>query len=184
MIDIEPLPKAFGRKLARFVPWQPERLGDWSSKQGISKGAEDKCESALRDMMLLVPNAQLGDQLAKRIEDGIERIAVAGQNHPGGERARAFAAEDVEGSIDDVARVCLAGTCPFHGAGDARGDRIRYSPRKLALEARGRAEMMKQVGVCSADCGGYRLQGHGLRPVGKKEAPRRLNRRRATLFRA
>ena len=132
--------------------------------------------------MLLVADAQLGDQLSKRIENGIERIAVAGENHPGCERARTFAAEDVEGPIDDIARIRLAGTCPFDRAGDARGDRIRNRSRKLALEARGRAEMMKQVGVCAADLGGDRLQGHRLGPVGEKEAPRRFDRSRAALF--
>lgn len=154
------------------------------SEQGIAERAEDECKSALGDMMLLVADAQLGDQLAQGIENGIECIPIAGEDHPGGECARAFSAEDVEGSVDDVARVRLAGTCPFDGPGDARGDRIGNRSRKFALEASGRAKMMKEVGVCSADLGGDRLQGHGLGPVGEKEAPGRLNRGRAALLRA
>lgn len=132
--------------------------------------------------MLLVADAQLCDQLTKGIENWIERIAIAGEDHPGSERARAFAAEDVEGSIDDIARVCLAGTGPFDGGGDARGDRFGNCSRKLALEPRRGAEMVEQICVCSANLGGNRLQGHRLGPVSEKEAARGLNRGRAALF--
>ena len=60
-------------------------------------------------------DAELGDEAVDRIEDRVQRVAVAGEDHPGGKRAGAFAAERVEGLIDDVAGVGLAGARAFDG---------------------------------------------------------------------
>jgi hypothetical protein len=157
VIDLEPVPEAIGGKFARGIPWQSERIGDGAPEERIAKRAQDECKSAFGDMMFLMADAELCDELLQRIENGIERVAIAGEDHPGGERSSALAAEGIEGSIDDVAGVRLAGTRPLDCGGNARGDRIRDRSRKLALEARGRSEMMKEVGVGPADLGGDRL---------------------------
>ena len=77
-------------------------------------------QRAFGDVALLVADAELGDERPDRIEDRVERVAVAGEDHPGGERAGAFAVERVEGAVDDVAGVGFAGARAFDGFGDGR----------------------------------------------------------------
>lgn len=182
VIDLEPLAEAIGGKLSSRIPWQSEGLGEGAAQKRIAERAEDERKSALGDMMVLVADAQLCDQIAQRIENGIEGIPVAGEDHPGCERSSAFAAEDIEGAVDDVAGVRFAGTRPLDRSCNARRNRIGDRSSKLALEASGRAEMMKEVSMRPTDLGRDRFQGHGLGSVGEKQAPRRLNRGRAALF--
>ena len=54
-------------------------------------------------------DAQMVDELVDGVEHRIERVAIAGEDHPGGERAGALAAEGVEGAVDDLDRVGLMG---------------------------------------------------------------------------
>ena len=100
---------------------------------------------------------------------GFERVAVAGEDHPRGERAGALAPEGVEGLVDDVARIGLAGTSLFDGVGDARGDRVGDRAGELGLEARRRAEMVEQVGMGAADLARDSLQRDRLRAVGQQQ---------------
>ena len=116
------------------------------------------------------------------IEDRVERVAVAGDDHPRGERARALAVEGVEGAVDDVAGIGLARAGPLDRVGDGRGDRSGDRSRKLALKPGRRAEMVEQVGVGSADLGGDGLECHRLGTVGKEQAPSGLDRRRSAFF--
>jgi hypothetical protein len=115
--------------------------------------------------MLLVADGQLGDEAADRIEDRVEGVAVTGEDHPGGERAGAFTPENIEGLVDDITRIGLAGASALDRLGDAGGDRIGDRAGKLALEPGGGAEMVEQIGVGAADLSGYGLQGDRLRAL-------------------
>ena len=139
------------RKLARDIPRQAESLGEGRAKQRIAERVQDQREGGLGDVMLLVADAELSDEAADRVEDWVESVAVAGEDHPGGERAGAFAPERVEGLVDDDSRIGLAGTRAFDRFGDARGDRVGDRAGELALKAGSRAEMMEQVGMGAAD---------------------------------
>lgn len=105
-------------------------------------------------MMSFVADRELGHERANGIEDGIERIPIARENHPGSERTRAFLAEGVEALVYDDPRVGLARACPFDGIGDASVDGIGDRLGKFALEAGSRAEMVEEVRVRSSDLGG------------------------------
>ena len=120
--------------------------------------------------MILMADAELGDETADRIEDRVQRVAVAGEDHPGGERSGAFLAERVEGPVDDIARVGLAGPRALDRFGDAGRDRIGDRAGKLALKPGGRAEMMEQIGVGPADLRRDGLQRHRRRAVGRGAA--------------
>lgn len=133
-------------------------------------------------MMVLVTDGQLGDEVAKGIEDRVERIAVAGEDHPRSERTRSFPAEHVERLVDNVPGIGLTRSRPFDGIGDARGHRIRDRARERSLEASSRPKMVKQIGVGSSNLGGDGLQRHRLRAVGDEQAPRRVDRGRPALL--
>ena len=133
--------------------------------------------------MLLVAHAQLGDESADRIEDRVERVAVAGQDHPRGQGARAFPVERVEGAVDDLAHVPFAGARAFDRLGDAAGDAIGDRSGELRLKPGGGSEMVEQVGVRAADLGSDRLQGHRLRTLLEQQLPRGLQRGGAAFLR-
>ena len=173
------MPQPLGGELARGVAGKAERIGDRRAEQRIAERVQDQREGAFGDMMLLVADGQLGDEAADRIEDRVQRVAVAGEDHPRGERAGAFLAERVEGLVDDVARVGLPGAGALDRLGDAGGDRIGDRARKLALKPGGRAEMMEQIGVGPADLRRDRLQGHGRRALGEQQLARGLRARRS-----
>ena len=123
------------------------------------------------------------DQLVDRIEHRVERVAIAGEDHPGGERAGAFLAERVEGAVDDLDRIALAGAGALHRFLDARDDPAGDHRGERGLQPGGRAEMVEQIGVGLADLRRHRLQGHRLRPVLDQQPARRLERGGAALFR-
>ena len=102
-------------------------------------------------MMRVVADRELRDEAADRIEDRVQRIAVAGDDHPGGERPGALLAEGVEALVDDHPGIGLAGAGALDGFGDAAVDRVGDRLGELALKSRGRAEMVEQVGVGPAD---------------------------------
>ena len=54
---------------------------------------------------------------------------------------------------------------PLDRLGDPVRDVARDRPRQLRLEARRRAEMMKEIGMSPADLTRDRLQRHRLRPL-------------------
>lgn len=134
--------------------------------------------------MFFVSNTELRYQIANAVEDGIERIAVAGEDHPSGQCSSTLTAEDVECPVDDVAGVRFAGASAFDCSSDARSDRIYDRPRELTLESGGGAEMMEQVGMSSAYPRCDSFQSHRLGPVGEEQASGRFDRGRAALFRA
>ena len=120
----------------------------------------------LGHVVLLVADAQLGDQAVERIEDRVQGVAVAGEDHPRGERSGAFPAERVEGLVDDVAGVGLAGPRELHRFGDARRHRFGDRPGQLGLQPGGRAEMVEEIGVRAADLRRHGLERYRLRALG------------------
>lgn len=182
MILLEPLAKPLGRKLARTVTRKAERLGDWTAEQRIAKGIEDEGKGALRDAMLLVADAQLGNERPDRIQDGIEGIAVAGEDHPGGKCPGALAVEYVEDLVDDVAGIGLTGARTRDCVHDSCRDGIANGAGKLALQASGRTEMVEQVRMRSADLCSDGLERDRLRAVREEKPARSFDREGAALF--
>lgn len=182
MLLLEAAPKALGRELARGVPGQPECFGDGLAEQRISEGVENERERALGDMMIFVADGQLRDEAANRAEDRIERIAVSGQDHPCGQGPSALTIEDVEGPIDEIARIRLAGACALDRFRDAGGHRIDDRSRQFSLQASGGAEMVQQVRVRAPDLCRHGLESHRLWPVRKQQSARGFDRGGATLF--
>ena len=152
---------------------QRKSIGERRAEKRVAKRTQAEPQGRLRNLFFLMTDAQLRDEALDRVEDGIERIAVAGEDHPGCERTGAFAAERVEGHVDDVARVGFAGTRTLHRIGNAGDDRIRDGAGKLRLQARGRSEMMEQVGVGPADLGRNGFQRDRLRTLLEQKFARR-----------
>ena len=134
--------------------------------------------------MIFVPDAQLSDERPKRFEDLVECIAIAGEDHPGGERAGAFAAESVESLVDNIARVGLAGAGAFHGRRNAACHRIGDRSGEGALEAGGGAEVVEQIGVGASDLRRNGFEGHRLGTILDQQPARRRDRGGAAFFRA
>ena len=99
-------------------------------------------------------DAELGYEAMDRLEDRIERIAIARKDHPGGECASSFAPEGVEALVDDYSSIGFSSSGSFDRVGNVLRDRIGDGPRKLALEARRRPEMMEKIGVSPSNVGG------------------------------
>src|SRR5205823_14968708 len=114
----------------------------------------------------------------------VQGVTVAGEDHPRGERSSAFAAEGVEGLVDDIARVGLAGPREFDGPGNARRHRFGDGAGELGLQPGGRAEMVEQIGVGEADLRRDGLQRDGLWALAKQELTSGLDRGGPARFRA
>ena len=134
-------------------------------------------------MVGFMPNRELGNEATDRIEDRVQRIAIASEDHPGGKRSRALLAEGIEALVYDHPRVGFAGACAFDGIGDAPIHRIRDRLGELALQPGRRAEMMQEIGVGPADLCGDRLERHRLRPLLNQQLARCGERGRAAFFR-
>jgi hypothetical protein len=126
--------------------------------------------------------AELVDEAVDSVEDRVERVAIAAQDHPGGECPGALAVESVEGPVDDLARIGLALALSLDDPRDLGGDPLADQPGELALKAGRGSEMMEQVAVGLADPGTDRLQSHRLRPRFDQKGPRRLQRGGAAFF--
>jgi hypothetical protein len=182
MLRFEAVAKALGGELARRIAGKTERKRDFRAEERIAERIQHKREGAFGDVALVMANRKLRDEAVNRIEDRVQRVAVAAEDHPGGQRSGTLAPERVEALIDNHPRVGLTGACAFDCIGDALRDRIGDRAGELALEAGRLAEMVKQIGVSPADLGGDRLQGHGLRPLFNQQPARRGERRGAALF--
>ena len=133
--------------------------------------------------MLLMADGKLGDEPADRIEDRVERVAIAGEDHPRGERTRPFLAERVEALVDDHPRVGFAGAGAFDSLGDAAVDRVRDRFGKFALEPGRRAEVMEKVGVGATDFRRHGLERDALRALVEQQFARRGKGGGAAFFR-
>lgn len=144
-MGVEPSPQAIGGKRSNRIRREAERAGDRLPKQGIANRAEDEAERRLGNVMILVPDGELGNQIADRFEDRIERVAIAGEDHPRGQGPRAVLAEGVEHAVDDRPRIAIAGARALDFLGDRAGHRIGDRSRQRALKPGGRAEMVSRL---------------------------------------
>ena len=155
--DPSPLSKPGGGEqqaaddLARLAAAEAERFGHFRAEQRIAHRDEDDPQGRLGDRPVLMAGAQMIDQLVDRLQYRIQRVAIAGEDHPGGERAGALLAERVEDAVDDLDRVGLVGAGALHRLLDAGADAIADQLGQRRLQARGRAEMVEQIGVGLAD---------------------------------
>ena len=98
--------RAISRALPRSRPSAPAISG---AEQRIAGGEQHQPERGFVHRPVLMALAQLVDQLVDRVEYRVQRLAIAGKDHPGRERAAALAAEGVEGAVDDLDRIGLMG---------------------------------------------------------------------------
>src|SRR6188472_3779111 len=92
-------PNSVGRDRSCRIPRQAERLCNLPAKQRISESGEDEPQCRLGHMALVAPHAELCNQGANGLEDRIESLAVAREDHPGGKRARALPVEGIERAV-------------------------------------------------------------------------------------
>ena len=166
--------QTLSRQLAGSVAVHRKRIGYRGSEQGIAKGGEHQPQRRLSDVMFLVADAKLRHQVPDRIQDRVQRVTVAGQDHPRGKSPGAFPTEGVESAVDDFARVCLSGSGASYGFGNASGHPVGNRAGELGLQSRRRAERVPEVGVGSPDFGGHCLQRYGLWALFKQELPSSL----------
>lgn len=176
--------QALRSEFAGGIPGQSERFRDRRAKQGVSERVEHQRKRAFRHVVILVPDGQLRDEMADRIENGIERITVAGEDHPGGKRPRAFTPECVKALVNDDASVCFTGPRALDRLADTRCDRVRDGLGEFSLQPGRGAEMMKEIGMGSADPAGHGLERHRRGAFGKQKLTRSVERGGAALPRA
>ena len=169
-------PQSVGRDPPGRVAIESESAGDRLAEQGVAERRENEPQGAFWHVMLFVADPKLSDEIADGIEDRVQRVAVAGQDHPCGKRAGAFAVEGVERAVDHLADVALADPGALDGLGDASRHSIRDRSGELRLQPGGRAEMMEQVSMGTADLRSDGLEGHGLRAIVQKKLARGLQR--------
>ena len=104
------------------------------------------------------------DQIVNRVQDRLQRILVAHQYEPGGERPSALAAERIEGFVHHLTRIRFPVSGTDNGLTNAGRHGFADRPGKLDLKARCRAEMMQDVGVRTADAIRDGFQRNSLRP--------------------
>lgn len=184
MCELQAMTKTLRRKVARSVPGESEGFGDRRAEERVPEGVEHERQRAFRDVVILMPDGELRDEIADRIEDWIEGVAVAGNDHPGRERTGALASKGVEALVHNNARVRFPGTGALDRLGNARGHRVGNGLREFTLKARCRAEMVEQVGVRSSDLCGDGLQRHCGWPIGEEQLARGVERGGAALLRA
>lgn len=102
-------------------------------------------------MLFVVTDCELRDEAADRIENWVQSVPVSRQDHPCCQRSCTFLAEGVETLVDDHPGIRLPGTRSLHGLGDAAVHRVRNRFDERPLETGSRPEMVKQVGMGSAD---------------------------------
>ena len=128
------MPQALRRELPGSISGQSERFGNRRPKERISERVEHQRKRAFRHMMILVPDGQLRDEVADRIEDGVQGIPISREDHPGSQGAGSFTAERVEALVDDDARVRFTRPGTLDRFPDARSDGVRDGLRQLALQ--------------------------------------------------
>ena len=175
-------PQALRREAPGGIAGQGEGIGDRCAEQGIAQCGKHEPKRRLAHVMLFVADAELGDQSADGFEDRVEGVAVARQDHPGGERSGTLTVERVERAVDDFTRFSLSCACAADGFGDASGHAIGDRPGKLRLQSRGRAEVVKQIGVRAPDLRRHGLERDGLRTLFEEEETRGLQSDGTALF--
>ena len=171
------------RQIARRRAGEAEGGGHGGAEEGVAERGQDEAQRDLVQRAVAVAFAELVDEVVDGGHHGLQRLRVAGEDHPGGERAAALFAKGVERPVDDLARVRLAAAGAGDGLRDAVGDAACDIGGERGLQARGRAEMMEEVGVALADLRGHRLERHGLGAVGNEQRARSVQRGGAAAFR-
>ena len=176
MLSFEAVPQSLCSEFARSIAGKSQGLDYGQAKERIPERVEDQGERALRDVMRIMAKGQLGDERPDRIEDRVQGIAIAAENHPCGKRPGSFLPEGVETLVNDDPRIRFTGAGAIDGLGDTAVDRVGDGLCKFALEARRRAEMVKQVGVGAMDLRGHGLEGDRLWSLVEQQLARRRER--------
>ncbi len=137
-----------------------------------------------RRLLVVTVLGELVDQPVDRLEDRIERVEVARQDHPARERAGAFLVERVEGQIDHFARITIAGARAHHRVADLVRHRFGDPRGERLLQPGGRAEMVQEIGMRPPDPRGDGLERDCLRPRFEQDRARRFERDVARFDRA
>ena len=121
------------------------------------------------------------NQIVDRGEDRIQRIFIAAEDHPAGQRARAVLAERIEGEIHDFGGILRLARANhrFLDRGDDAGGHV-FDQR--LLQPLGGSEMMQEIGVGAADPRAHGLQRHRLRADLDQQLAGRLHRGGARFF--
>ena len=136
---------------ARGIARQPERLGDRRAEQRIAERVQHQRERALGDLMSSWPTLSWATRPRIESRIGIERVAVAGEDHPGGERAGAF----LPNASKVWSTMTRASASPARARSTASAmlavTESAIESGELGLKAGRRAEMVEQIGVGPAD---------------------------------
>ena len=182
MLSLEAVAQSLCRKFAGGIAGESEGLDYGQAEERISECIEDQRERTLSDVMRVVAKGELGDEGPNRIEDRVQCVAIAAEDHPGGKCAGSLLSEGVETLVNDDPRIRFAGARPIDGLGDTAVDRVCDGFCKFALEASCGAEMVEQVGMSAADFSRHRLEGHSLRAALDQQSSRRGERGGAAFF--
>jgi hypothetical protein len=176
MMRFEAGTETVGGQGPRGVSRQSQSFGDGLAKERIAECAKHQEQGRLADVMLFMADAQLGNQRAKRLQDRIERVAIARKDHPRRKRSGAFTPESIESHVDDFAGIRF--TCPgaFDSWSDPASDLLGDRARQLRLKSGRRAKVMEQIGVGPSDLGRDGFERHCLRAMGQEQAPRGFER--------
>ena len=172
------------RDLPCVFAGQAERLGHRAAEERIPERCQNQPHGAFVDGAITMALAELIHHRVNRLEDRVQGIAVAGQDHPCGERAGTLFVERVKGAIDNDPGIRFARAGLPNRLRDPFGDSLRDEAGKFGLKPGRRSEMMKEVCVGLADPRAHRLQRHRLRTGLDQKRARRLQRCRSTLRRA
>ena len=107
---------------------------------------------------------------------GIERVLVAGQQHPAGQRARALTVERVESQIHHFARRTQPGAAGAHGIDDRLADRAREMLGQRLLQPDAEPKWCSRLAWVRPIRADNRLQRHRLRPRLDQQRARRCER--------
>ena len=151
------------REVAGGGAGEAEGRGHRRAEERVAERGQDEAERRFVQRAVGMAGAKLVHEVVNGGHDGVQRVGVAGQDHPGGERARALFPERIERPVDDLARVRLATARAGDGGGDIVGHAARDVGGERGLQPGSRAEMVKEVGVALADFGGDGLERDGLR---------------------
>src|SRR5215203_6394641 len=68
MCEFQAMTKTLRRKVARSVAGESEGFGDRRAEEPVPEGVEHERQRAFRDVVLLMPDGELRDEIADRIE--------------------------------------------------------------------------------------------------------------------
>ncbi len=143
---------ARSRAVSRRTPSEAARRSPISASPSASRTSVSvaSCIVAATAVLALL-RMELVDQPVDRLDDRVERVLVAREHHPAGERPATLAVERVERQVDHLARAADPGVRGARGVADRFADRGREIGGERVLQVGGRAEVVQQVGMRAAD---------------------------------